>query len=270
MTAPGLSILLKEPLATLLPITTEYVSLGDRKRPLSMVPASLVSLDGKMPWTESETFWLSYETAAYWLILGFTSTTPGVPMSRLTSLSVNFAGGFSETCPPSDTPMPELVVCAPGVMIIWSRSRFPNCWLKPEYRPSPRVSMTTMAMTPMMMPSDDMSVLNLLLEKSENVYSRTSSGFMVSLRPQCLYGVEPGSLVGRVYAEDDGHGKPEDDADDGVLHGHAHGKIHDVAHDEGHDLGYGDPPDAAEQAKYRRLGYEHHAHVGRRGAHGFH
>jgi len=40
--------------------------------------------------------------------------------------------------------------------------------------------MTTMAMTPIMMPSDDIVVLNLLFEKSDRAYSMTSAGFMVT------------------------------------------------------------------------------------------
>ena len=92
MTEPVLSIFVKVPLATLLPTTTEYISLDDRKRPLSTPDDSFFSLAGRIPCMDRLRFSVPEVTVPDSTILGLTSTTPVVLMSRLTSRSVNFAG----------------------------------------------------------------------------------------------------------------------------------------------------------------------------------
>ena len=137
-----------------------------------MLPESLVSYCGTMAWIESVRLSVLYWPSPLTEMMGLTSITPGVLAIRLTSRSVSFAGAFCTVALGGPFMLMDM-----GSTAIVSSSRLPNCWLTPACRPSPRVSMTTMAITPMMMPSEDIMVLNLLLVKSENAYSSMSNDF---------------------------------------------------------------------------------------------
>ena len=66
----------------------------------------------------------------------------------------------------------------PGITRTTSRLRALNWEDTPEYRPSPTDSITTIAMTPMIIPKEDMRVLNLSALKPTAMYSSISGSFI--------------------------------------------------------------------------------------------
>ena len=108
-------------------------------------------------------------------VSGATVLIPTTFSRALVSLSVNLAGscGVRKLGWALE---PKLNV--PGITRITSRLRVLNCEDTPEYNPSPTDSITTIAMTPMIMPREDMRVLNLSALKPTAMNSIMSGSFI--------------------------------------------------------------------------------------------